>query len=153
MVDSGPVRNLLPPTMTENRKAVRFDRRWIVAFGLAVVLVVAHLTRPSPLSPVPPDLPAPPRAELSAAFSQATDFLDTVGSVVAKPLEPKERDALDALERVLRRRPDLVEFFALQDGLNLTAVLDWSIAENDSDTTLLLPHRTSLRRVRALFEP
>ena len=128
------------------------ERRWLVLIGLAVLLIGAYATRPRPIGPPMPDLPAPARIELAPAFAQATEFVETVKNVSPKPIASEELKALNALERVLRRRPDLVEFFALPDRLNVPAVLDWSIAESDSDTTLLLPYRTSLRRVRLLVE-
>lgn len=135
------------------RRTVLIERRWLVLIGLAVFLMVAHATRPMPIGPAMPDLPTAPRPELVPAYAQATEFVETAKTVLPVPIASPERKALEALERVLRRRPDLVEFFALPDGLNVSAVLDWSIAESDSDTTLLLPYRTSLRRVRLLLEP
>ncbi len=141
-----------PANDTVPETTFRIERRWLVLIGLGVFLIVGYATRPTPIGPPMPDLPAAPRIELAPAFAQATEFIETVESVSPKPIASKERTALEALERVLRRRPDLVEFFALPDGLNVPAVLDWSIAESDSDTTLLLPYRTSLRRVRLLLE-
>lgn len=139
--------------VTGRRRTILIQRRWLILIGVVVFLLVANATRPMPIGPPLPDLPAPARIELAPAFAQATEFVETVKDLSAKPIASEELKALNALERVLRRRPDLVEFFARPDGLNVPAILDWSIVESDSDTTLLLPYRTSLRRVRLLLGP
>lgn len=154
MVGPGPMKSSTEgPVEIERSGRVQISRRWFILLGTVIFLVAAHLTRPAPEPPLPPNLPAAPRPELDRAYEEATDISEAIRKSISQPLREPERRALDALERVLRRRPDLVESFAVSTGLNLRGVLDWSVAENDSDTTLLLPNRTSLRRIRTFIGP
>ncbi len=115
-------------------KTLLLRRRWVwIAVACAAVLL-ARTLRAEPL---------PLKVTSSRSVIRLVTLPPAAGQI------DDERAALEVLQAVVDRRPELAKAFSGSGRLDVDALLQWATSDNDSDSVLLSPQRHALQRIQA----
>jgi hypothetical protein len=124
----------------DNPRTMYVSRRLVFAVALMCVVLAVRTQRAD--TPPVPSAPA-------VVVPEAAAFGRQIAVELSDRINPSERQAIAALQEVVGRRPDLLTAFRDSNGFTTVPLLEWATVDHDSDSLLLLSHRSDYFRLIA----